>query len=74
MLEDLGLPLVDITGAFDRHPDPESLWLAPWDRHPDAEGHALMGAELLKKLQSSPEMADLLCGEMSQVPAGVDDD
>ena len=74
LLEDLGLPLVDITGAFDRHPDPESLWLAPWDRHPDAEGHALMGAELLKKLQSSPEMADLLCGEMSQVPAGVDDD
>ena len=73
LLGELGLPVIDITDAFDGHPDPESMWLAPWDRHPDAEGHALMAEGLLKKLQSEPEMADLLFGEGPGSPTGVDD-
>lgn len=58
----LGLPVVDIADAYDDVAEPERLWLRAWDRHPTAEGHALMAARFLSRLQSEEDLADLIVG------------
>ena len=58
----LGLEMLEIADAFDGHPDPESLWLEPWDRHPTAEGHRIMAERLLDELESRPDLADQVLG------------
>ena len=58
----LGIPVVDIADAFDDVAEPERLWLRAWDRHPTAEGHALMAARFLTRLQSDEDLADLIVG------------
>ena len=73
LMQELGLRSLDITGAYGEHPDLEALWLRPWDRHPTSEGHALMAEGLVEKLQSDPEMADLILGPVRELPNGVDD-
>jgi len=73
LMQELGLRGLDITDAYGEHPDLEALWLRPWDRHPTTGGHALLAEGLVEKLQSDPEMADLILGPVRELPNGVDD-
>jgi hypothetical protein len=57
-----GLPMLSLLGAFDGHPDPESLWLRPWDRHPTVEGHRLLADDWLAQWARHPDLADLVLG------------
>lgn len=55
LVQDLGLPYVDVTGAFQRQPDPSSLLLLPWDLHASPRGNAVVAEaalELLSGLES----------------------
>ena len=44
---ELGLPTIDVTGAFRNHPDPPALFEARTGTHYSPEGHALVAATVL---------------------------
>ena len=49
---DLGLPVIDITKAFDAHPDPLSLFPFRMFGHYNEDGYKLVAETVLKSLAS----------------------
>lgn len=45
-----GLEVLDLSSAFDRVKDRDTLILAPWDNHTNATGHRLLADDLYEKL------------------------
>lgn len=52
--QQVGLPVLDLTKAYDSVKDRKSLQIAPWDDHPKAEGHRLLAETLYQQMMASP--------------------
>ena len=49
----MGIPVVDLRGAYDGVADRTSLWVAPWDNHTNAAGRRLLAERLYGLLLNS---------------------
>lgn len=54
LIRELGIPHVDLTGAFQAQPDPTSLLLLPWDIHASQRGNAVVAEAALELLAGPP--------------------
>jgi hypothetical protein len=68
--ERLGLPVYDLTAAYDRY-DPSDLEIAAWDDHPNALGHQRLFLGLARSLAADPERYHLLFPHAADPPAAV---
>ena len=70
----LGVPVLSLLDAYQKHGDASAYWLKPWDMHPTSEGHALLAESWSRELEARPEITDLLLGSASENTSGGDDD
>lgn len=57
MVQDVGLPIIDVTKAFDRNPDPRSLWPFRKGGHYAKDGHRTVAEAVLAALPSPETLA-----------------
>lgn len=72
LLDALDLEILEVADAFDTHPDPESLWIRPWDRHPTSEGNRILAERLLQAMRSRSDLTDRILGP-ARAPDGAPD-
>jgi lysophospholipase L1-like esterase len=65
ILQDLGIPVVDLLDTFDGRDDLASLRVADNDWHPNAAGHQLLFGRLYAKVMNDPALRQALFGSVN---------
>lgn len=70
LAQGLGLPVLDVTDAFD-HDDPGLVEIAPWDDHPNKRGHERLFHAMGRGILESPALSHLLFETSSEMALQV---
>jgi lysophospholipase L1-like esterase len=72
VVEEAGIPVIDLIDTFGRNRDLSQYRVASGDRHPNAAGHQLLFEQLYSKLLSDPKLMQVLTGRgQTALPASA---
>ncbi len=69
LVQDLGIPTIDIHATFAKHPDPLSLFPSRRYAHYNAAGHKLVGEEVMRVLANQPSPFASRVGSLKARPS-----
>jgi hypothetical protein len=72
VVEEAGIPVIDLIDTFGRNRDLSQYRVASGDRHPNAAGHQLLFEQLYSTLLSEPKLMQVLTGRgQTALPASA---